>query len=194
VAAYTATGGGTLAAAGGTVAVAGALLLVGAVVLRLAPLVPWAVGLGGVGYVVGREQHHVVDGWAALVGAALLLAAELAAWSIAHDRRIREERPVVLRQAAVLAGLVAAAALVSFVLVGAAAVSTPAGLALTAVGVASAVAAVSGGLRLLRGWERSLSSPSRRPCTCPPATGRRCTRAGSTTRRRWRSDRTGGCT
>jgi hypothetical protein len=151
IAAYTATGGGTLASVGGTVATAGALGLAGAVLLRFAPLVPWAVGFGGVGYVIGREHHRVVDGWAAVVGAALLLAAELAAWSIAHDRRIEEERPVVVRQTATLALLVAASALVGFVLVGAAAVSTSAGLALTAVGVAAAVAAVSVVLRLLRG-------------------------------------------
>jgi hypothetical protein len=151
VAAYTATGGGTLASVGGTVAVAGVLGLVAALLVRFAPLVPWAVGFAGAGYVIGREHHRVVDGWAALVGAALLLAAELAAWSIEHDRRIHEERAVVMRRAAAVSGLVAAAALVSFVLVGAAAVSTSTGLALTAVGVAAAVAAVSVVLRLLRG-------------------------------------------
>lgn len=151
VAAYTATGGGTLASVGGTVAVAGALGLAAAVLVRFAPLIPWAVGFVGIGYVIGREHHHVVDGWAAVVGTALLLSAELAAWSIAHDRRIHEERQVVLGQAVALALLVAAAGLVSFVLVGAAAVSTSAGLALTAVGVAAAVSAVSVVLRLLRG-------------------------------------------
>jgi hypothetical protein len=151
VASYTATGGGTLASVGGTVAVAGALGLAAAVLARFAPLIPWAVGLAGVGYVIGRQHHSVVDGWAAAVGAALLLAAELGAWSIAHDSRIREERQVVVRQTVALALLVGTAALVSFILVGAAAVSASAGLALTAVGVAAAVAAVSVVLRLLRG-------------------------------------------
>jgi hypothetical protein len=151
IAAYTAAAGGPLASVGGTVAGAGALGLAGAVLVRFAPLLPWAIGFAGVGYVVGREHHRVVDGWAAVVGAALLLSAELAAWSIAHDRRIREERPVVVRQAVTLALLVAGSALVSFVLVGAAAVSASAGLALTAVGVAAAVGAVSVVLRLLRG-------------------------------------------
>lgn len=131
--------------------VAGLLALVAAVLVRLAPLIPWAVGLAGAGYVIGREHHRVVDGWAAVVGAGLLLAAELAAWSITHDRRIRVERPVVVRQTVALVLLVAAAALLSFVLVGAAAVSASAGLALTAVGVAAAVAAVSVVLRLVRG-------------------------------------------
>jgi hypothetical protein len=151
VAAYTATDGGPLASVGGTVAVAGVLGLAAAVLVRFAPLVPWAVGFAGAGYMIGREHHRLVDGWAAVVGAALLLAAELAAWSIAHDRRIREERQVVLRQAGALTLLVASAALVGFVLVGAAAVSASAGLALTAAGVAAAVAAVSVVLRLLRG-------------------------------------------
>lgn len=151
VAAYTGTGGGALASVGGTLGAGGALLLAGGIAVRFAALVPWAVAFTGIGYVVGREHHRVVDGWAALVGAALLLAAELAAWSIEHDRRIHEERAVVMRRAAAVSGLVAAAALVSFVLVGAAAVSTSTGLALTAVGVAAAVAAVSVVLRLLRG-------------------------------------------
>lgn len=151
VTAYTATGGGSLASVGGVLGAVGALLLLGGIAARVTVLVPWAVAVAGIGYVVGREHHRVVDGWAALVGAGLLLAAELAAWSIEHDARIDEERPVFVRRVLSVTGLVGAAALVSFVLVGAAAVSTSAGLALTAVGVAAAVAAVSVVLRLLRG-------------------------------------------
>jgi hypothetical protein len=135
---------------GGILASAGAVGLAAGIALRLSALVPWAVAFAGCGYVVGREGHRVVDGWAAVVGAALLLAAELAAWSIDHDRRIREERRVVVRQALTLVALVAAAAIVDFVLVAAAAVSTSAGLALTGVGIASAVAAVAVVLRLVR--------------------------------------------
>jgi hypothetical protein len=66
------------------------------------------------------------------------------------DRRIREEPALVLRQAANVAGLVAAAALVAFALVGAATVAVASGVVLTAVGVAAAVAAVGVVLRLLR--------------------------------------------
>ncbi|HEX7097179.1 MAG TPA: hypothetical protein VF183_14940, partial [Acidimicrobiales bacterium] len=89
-------------------------------------------------------------GWAAVVGGALLLAAELAAWSLAGDRRIHEERPVVIRQSLTVVALVVSATLVSFVLVGAAAVSATAGLLLTAVGVVAAVCAVAVILRLVR--------------------------------------------
>jgi len=117
-------------------------------VLRFPLAIPWAIGLSAAGYVVGREQHPTVDGWSPAIGAGLLLAAELAAWSIDHDRRIVSERALVLRDAARLAVLVAAAGLLGFVLVGAAAVSSAAGLLLTAIGVVAAVSAVGVILRL----------------------------------------------
>jgi hypothetical protein len=121
------------------------------VILRLQLLIPWAIATAAAGYVVAREHHHVVDGWAAIVGAGLLLAAELAFWSAVHDRRIHEERALVVRQVLAVCVLVASAALVSFVLLGAAAVSASAGLLATAVGIAAAVAAVALVLRLVRG-------------------------------------------
>ena len=99
---------------------------------------------------IAREHHAVVDGWASVVGAALLLAAELAAWAIERDRRIREEHTVVMRRVVTLAAVVASSALLGFVLVGATAVSTSAGIALTAIGVSAAVASVAVVLRLLR--------------------------------------------
>ena len=150
VSAYVFSSGDTVAAAGGSLAGIGALVLAAGILLRFPAAVPWAVLLVGAGYVVSRANYAVVDGWAAVVGGALLLAAELAAWSIASDRRIREERAVVLRQSLTVAALVVSAALVSFVLVGAAAVSAAAGLLLTAVGVAAAVGAVAVVLRLVR--------------------------------------------
>lgn len=147
---YAFSGGDTVASAGGALAGLGTLALTLGLLLRFPAAVPWAVLFAGAGYVVARAHDSVVDGWAAVVGAALLLAAELAAWSIASDRRIREERALVLRQSLTIAGLVLAAGLVSFVLVGAAAVSATAGLLLTAIGVAAAVAAVGVVLRLVR--------------------------------------------
>ncbi|HST13276.1 MAG TPA: hypothetical protein VLJ44_00325 [Gaiellaceae bacterium] len=150
VTAYAFSGGDTVASAGGALAGVGTVALVAGLVLRFPIAVPWAVMFAGAGYVVSRAHHSVVDGWAAVVGGALLLAAELAAWSLASDRRIHEERLVVVRQSLTVAALVVSAALVSFVLVGAAAVSATAGLLLTAVGVVAAVGAVAVILRLAR--------------------------------------------
>ena len=150
VTAYALSGADTVGVAGGAVAGAGAVALVAGIVLRFPFAIPWAVLLAGSGYVVARVHHSVADGWAAIVGAALLLAAELATWSIASDGRIREERAVVFRQSVAVAALVAGAALVSFLLVGAAAVSATAGLLLTGLGVAASVGAVAVILRLVR--------------------------------------------
>jgi hypothetical protein len=142
VTAYAFSGGDTVASAGGAVAGVGTVALAAGLLLRFPVAIPWAVMLAGSGYVLARTHHSVVDGWAAVVGGALLLAAELAAWSLAGDRRIHEERPVVIRQSLTVVALVVSATLVSFVLVGAAAVSATAGLLLTAVGVVAAVCAV----------------------------------------------------
>lgn len=150
VSAYALSGGDTVASAGGGLAGAGTLALVAGLVLRFPIAVPWAVLFAGAGYVVARVHHSVADGWAAVVGAALLLAAELAFWSIATDRRIHEERSLVLGQSLTVSALVVGAGLVSFVLVGAAAISAAAGLLLTGIGVAAAVGAVGLVLRLVR--------------------------------------------
>jgi hypothetical protein len=149
--AYVATGGQVLAVVGEGLATGGLVVLAIGLVFRFPLAIPWAVLLAGAGYVLDREHHVAVDGWACLVGAALLLAAELAAWSIGHDGRIVSERRVIGLRAATIAGLVTAAALVGFLLVGAAAVSGSAGLFVTALGVAATVAATSVILRLARG-------------------------------------------
>lgn len=148
--AYTATSGASLAPIGEALGAAGAVVLALGIALRLPLAIPWAVALTAAGYVVVREQRSTVDGWAAVVGALLLLAAELAAWAIEHDARIHEERTIVVRRALTIAALVASSALAGFVLVGAAAFSTSTGVLLTAVGVAAAVAAVAVILRLAR--------------------------------------------
>lgn len=150
VAAYALSGGGAVASAGASLAGVGSLVLLTGIVLRLPFAIPWAVLLAGAGYVLARVHHSVADGWAAVVGAALLLAAELAAWSISADARIHEERAVVLRQSLTVAALVLGAALVSFMLVGAAAVSATTGVLVTGLGVAASVGAVAVILRLVR--------------------------------------------
>ena len=150
VAVYAVAGGGRFAGLAAVPAAAGLVLLGAAVLVRLPALVPWAVVAEGVAYLVGREGRALVDGWASVVGTLLLLGAELAAWSIEHDARIRSERPLVVRRVLTLGALVATALLVDFVLLGTAAVAAPAGVLLAAAGVAAAVAAVAVVLRLVR--------------------------------------------
>jgi hypothetical protein len=129
---------------------AGLAALVAGIVLRRPAAVPWAVVVLGIAYVLARAGHTTVDGWSAAVGTALLLAAELATWSIDHDPRIHEEAAVLRRRIGILAALAAAALLLDVLLVASAAVAAPAGLLLAAAGVAAAVAAVALVLRLVR--------------------------------------------
>lgn len=125
-------------------------LLALGLVLRWPTTIPWSVLLVGGGYLLSRAGNSVVDGWAAAIGVLLLLAAELASWSIEHDARIAAERSLVLRRIATLIALVAAALLVNFLLLATAGISASSGVLLAAVGVAAAVAAVAVVLRLLR--------------------------------------------
>jgi hypothetical protein len=120
------------------------------ILLRLPATVPWAIVLVGASYVLARVDHTTVDGWSAAVGTVLLLAAELAAWSIDHDARIHEETAVPRRRIATLVALAAATLLLNVLLVASAAVSAPAGLVLAVAGVAAAVSAVALVLRLVR--------------------------------------------
>lgn len=131
-------------------AAGGLALLVLGLVLRWPTTIPWAILFVGGGYLLARAGNAVVDGWAAVIGVLLLLAAELASWSIEHDARIAAERAVVLRRIVTLGALVAAALLVNFILLGTAGVSASSGVLLAAVGVAAAVAAVAVVLRLVR--------------------------------------------
>jgi hypothetical protein len=126
------------------------LVLLFGVARRRPVAIPWSVLLTAAAYLVGREGNPVVDGGAAIVGALLLLSAELASWSIGHDARIETERRLVLWRAGVIGALVGGALLVDFVLLGAAAVSASAGVVVAAAGVVAAVAAVAIVLRLVR--------------------------------------------
>jgi hypothetical protein len=148
--AYVAAGSGRLATLGAAVGAVGLALLVLGLVLRWPTTIPWSVLLVGGGYLLAREGNSVVDGWAAAIGVLLLLAAELASWSIEHDARIEAERSLVIRRIATLGALVAAALLVNFMLLATAGVSASSGVVLAAVGVAAAVTAVAVVLRLLR--------------------------------------------
>lgn len=148
--AYVAASGSRLATVGAGVGAIGLTLLVLGLVLRWPTTIPWAVLFVGGGYLLAREGNPIVDGWAAAVGVLLLLAAELASWSIEHDARIEAEGSLVVRRIATLVALVAAALLINFMLLAAAGLSASAGVLLAAVGVAAAVASVAVVLRLLR--------------------------------------------
>jgi hypothetical protein len=131
-------------------AAAALALLVAGLLLRLPIAIPWSILLVAAAYLVGREGSSVVDGLAAVVGALLLLSAELGFWSIEHDARIRTEPSLALRRLTIIGALVCGALLVDFLLLGTAAVSASAGVVLAALGVAAAVAAVAIVLRLVR--------------------------------------------
>jgi len=127
------------------------VLLALALVMRWPSLVAWTILLAGTGYLAGRHGNGVVDGWATVIGVLLLLAAELAFWSIDHNARIRSERSLAIRRVVTLVALCGVALFVNFLLLATAAVSASSGVILAAVGVAAAVAAVSMVLRLVRG-------------------------------------------
>ena len=84
----------------------GLLLLAVGVLLRKPWLVPWALAAVGGGYAVTRAGAHVVDGWAALVGAGLLLAGELGLSSAGDDPRIAVEGPLLRRRLVTTVALV----------------------------------------------------------------------------------------
>jgi hypothetical protein len=147
---YVLTSGGRLAATGAAAGALGLAVLAGGLVVRWPLTIPWAILFAGGGYLIAREGSGTVDGWAAVIGVLLLLSAELAGWSIEHDGRIKAERALVARRVATLAGLLAAALLVNFILLGTAGLAASASVLLAAVGVAAAVASVAVVLRLLR--------------------------------------------
>jgi hypothetical protein len=134
---------------GASVGAGGLALLTLGLVLRWPTTIPWSILLVGGGYLLAREGNSAVDGWAAAIGVLLLLAAELASWSIEHDARIEAEGALVRRRVATLSALIAAALLINFMLLATAGVAAPSGVLLAAVGVAAAVAAVAVVLRLL---------------------------------------------
>jgi hypothetical protein len=148
--AYATATDGRLALVALGVGLLGLALLAVAIVLRWPSLVPWAIFVTGAGYVGGRAGTNVVNGWAAAIGVLLLLAAELAIWSIEHAARVAEERSLTLRRIATLALLGVAALLMNFLLLGTAAISASASVVLAAAGVAAAVGALVFVLRMTR--------------------------------------------
>ena len=148
--AYVAARGGRLAELGWALGVVALVVLAIGLVLRWPVAIPWSILFAGSGYLVVRAGAPRVDGWAAVIGVLLLAAAELAAWSIAHDARIHVERALLNRRIATLGALLCAALLVDFLLLGTSGLQGSAGVLLSAVGVAAAVGAVAVVLRLAR--------------------------------------------
>ena len=104
--------------------------------------VGWAVLLLGTEATIEFAVRGRVDPWTPLYAAGLLAVAELSYWSISRRLSIVEEPDVVLSRAGTLAGLCAAGAVVSGLVVVAAGSGARGGLALEAVGVAAAIARV----------------------------------------------------
>jgi hypothetical protein len=120
--------------------IGGAALLAAAVLLRWPSAVLWGIVASGAGFLVGR---HGIDVGTALAGAALLLAAELAHWSIEDDRRIAVDRPVTVRRATVVGAVTVAGFAVDLVLDAATSLRAPSGVLLAALGVAAMVGSFS---------------------------------------------------
>jgi hypothetical protein len=150
VVAFSAETGGRLAPLAAGLGAAALVLLALGIVLRRPQAIPSAVVLAGTGYLAPRFGRTSVDGWAAFVGAGLLLTAEIGFLAVGHDARLKAERALVVSRALTSGGLVAAALLLDFLLLAAAAVSASSSVVLAAAGVAAAVSAVAVVLRLLR--------------------------------------------
>jgi hypothetical protein len=110
----------------------------------------WGAALAlGIAF-LGAEQAvrlatgpSTVDPWAPAYAAGLLLAAELAWWSIEPRVAAWWEIGVVLRRVGTIAGMCAAGALVAALVVLAAGASLAGGVGLELIGVAAAVAALA---------------------------------------------------
>jgi len=119
------------------------LVLLVALLLRWTSAVSWSVALLAGTYLAGRAGHAAVDGRAAVVGVLLLLAAELATWSVDVDKRIKAERALVVRRTLTLLGLCTVALVANFMLLATSAVSASSGALLATLGTAAAVGAVA---------------------------------------------------
>jgi hypothetical protein len=119
------------------------VVLLVALVMRWPSAIPWSVAVLAATYLAGRTGHATVDGRAAIVGVLLLLAAELASWSVDVDKRITTERPLIVRRAGTLLGLCVLALIANFMLLATSALSASSSAALATIGTAAAVAAVA---------------------------------------------------
>jgi hypothetical protein len=132
----------------------GAVLLAAVLVRGAQELLGWSLATLGGAYAVSLAvSGRAVDEAAPLVAAALLLCAELAAWSLDERRRIAAQPAVVRRRAVALAILAGAGLAAAALVIAVAAAPAGRGLAWATLGAAAAVCAVGAGVAVARRGE-----------------------------------------
>jgi hypothetical protein len=122
---------------------AGPVLLAAALALRAAALMPWGLGASGGAYAAGLIAAGAgLDPAAPLVAGALVLAAELAYWSL-EEQGGRVSRKVVARRTALAALVALATAGAGAILLGFGEVRPAGGPLVLGAGLAAAVAATA---------------------------------------------------
>lgn len=129
----------------------GALLLLFVILRRAEDVLAWSILMLGLAYSLSLVTHHRgVDEAAPLVAGGLLLAAELASWSVTERREIRVERRVLAARGTAIALLVVTGVGMSALVLGLAAAPVGGGLGWTILGAASAVGVIGLATRLAR--------------------------------------------
>lgn len=120
-------------------------LLVLSLGLRWVGGVPWAIAALGIEYGISLHlrQSPMVDSSTAIIGAALLLVAELSYWSLGSPRGTRSAREVVERRVLLTAALLGGSMVLSLLLVLVTEISAPGGLLWTVLGIVAAVLLVA---------------------------------------------------
>ena len=118
-------------------------LLMAALALGLPGLVPWAIAVLGAEYGASLHGDAGVDGRAPVVGAVLVLVAELSYWSLERRTRIGDERGLYARRAVTVLALSAAAAGLGTVLLLLSAAPLGGGTGAEVVGIAAAAGSIA---------------------------------------------------
>jgi hypothetical protein len=135
----------------GAIGAIGSLLLLFALLRRANDVLPWAIVLLAIAYVIPLfVRGRAIDEAAPLVGAGLLLCSELAAWSFDERWRIKAERAVVVARGTAVAFLVLAGLGVSGLVLALAAAPVGGGLGWTVLGAGATVLVVGLVARLSR--------------------------------------------
>jgi hypothetical protein len=137
-------GAGDLAVeVGARLAALALLALVAALVLGWSALVPASIVLLGASYATQLAlDDPTLDVKAPLVGAGLLLTAELGFWSLEERQRVQTDRGESLRHLGFVAGLALTALVVGASLLAVADLARTRGLAIDVLGAAAAAAAL----------------------------------------------------